>query len=257
MKRYFKLTNQHHTCFGNDGGFSIVSVEYKENRLKVCTIKGMDFSRDGLLAILQNFYKKEVKIAYGFANRHYKYYKKNIKEKMSGAKDLYITFLEQLDGDIMYKKTTKVLRITCADKIGYAEIFLPHFVLFLPELVDVFPSQVQVMELVALDTSNFTNIEDEKTNTFIENFVGGNIEFTYIEGIHEDSDSDDSETYTWIVPENLIEKVEVGKIATVETCYGVAKVKIVSVKKSKAHYNHKKVLNINEDDINEDELPFF
>lgn len=39
----------------------------------------MDFSRDGLLAILQNFYKKEVKIAYDFTLQNYKYYKTNIK----------------------------------------------------------------------------------------------------------------------------------------------------------------------------------
>ena len=117
------LLNQSCIYFGNDAGFSIASVENDGLTFEIRTIKGMDISRDGVLALLQKYYKRELKMALSIVKNsiEYKQIKKRIREGMSGVKDLYLSTLEEISG-VYYRRTKHILNITCADKIGYAKI---------------------------------------------------------------------------------------------------------------------------------------
>ena len=98
--RYFKLVHQSCIYFGNDAGFSIASVENDGLNFDIRTLRGMDISRDGVLALLQKYYKRELKMALSIVKNsiEYKQIKKRIREGMSGVKDLYLSTLEEILG---------------------------------------------------------------------------------------------------------------------------------------------------------------
>lgn len=258
MKRYFKLLNQSCLCFGNDAGFSIVSVENNGLNFDIRTLKGMDVSRDGVLALLQEHYKRELKIALSIVKNsiEYKQIKKRIREGMSGVKDLYLSTLEEISDRVYYRRTKHILNITCADKIGYAKIFLPDLVVFLPDIIekdDDF-SRIKVVELKEIDLSEYKTFSDEDAE-IVDNYIG-EYEFTYIEGIHPEDE--EKKTYMWEIPPHLAEKlislisdsqfsetktIPKGKIkAIVDTCYGEREVIVTNMIFSKDYKKHRQVI---------------
>jgi len=251
--RYFKLLNQSCIYFGNDAGFSIASVENEGLNFDIRTVKGMDISRDGVLALLQKHYKRELKMALSIVKNSiaYKQIKKRIREGMSGVKDLYLSTLEEISG-VYYRRTKHILNITCADKIGYAKIYLPDLVVFLPDIIekdDDF-SRIKVVELKEIDLSEYKTFSDEDAE-IVDNYIG-EYEFAYIEGIHPDDE--EKKTYTWEMPpyldltEKLIELLESdtkpkGKIkAIVDTCYGEREVIVTNMIFSKDYKEHRQVI---------------
>ena len=254
--RYFKLLNQSCRYFGNDAGFSIVSVENNGLNFDIRTLKGMDVSRDGVLALLQEYYKRELKMALSIVKNNYKQIKKRIREGMSGVKDLYLSTLEEISG-IYYRRTKHIFNITCADKIGYAKIYLPDLVVFLPDIIekdDDF-SRIKITELKQIDVSEYKSFSVEDAE-IVDNYIG-EYEFAYIEGIHPDDE--EKKTYTWemspYLAEKLIELLEndtkiletktipKGKIkAIVDTCYGEREVIVTNMIFSKDYKEHRQVL---------------
>lgn len=254
MKRYFKLLNQSCIYFGNDAGFSIASVENDGPdglNFNIRTLKGMDITRDGVLALLLEHYKRELKIALSIVNNSLKYrkMKKIIKEGMSGVKDLYLSTLEEID-EIYYRRTKHVINITCADKIGYAKIYLPDLVVFLPDIIeDGDFDRIKITELKQIDVSEYKSFSEEDAQT-VDNYIG-EYEFAYIEGIHPDDE--EKKTYTWEMSLYLAEKLLIellesdtkpkGKIkAIVDTCYGEREVIIENMIFTKNYQKHRQVL---------------
>lgn len=188
MKRYFRLLGQSCRCFGNDAGFSIVSVENDDSlNFSINTLKGMHISRDGVLALLQKCYKRELSIALNVVKNSIKYkkIKRIIDEGSSGVKDLYLSSLEEIacEDGIYYRKTKHVITITCADKIGNAKIYLPDLIVFLPYIFEENDDldRIKIIELKQIDTSKYEALSEEEEE-IINNYIGE------IEGIHSEDE---------------------------------------------------------------------
>ena len=255
--RYFKLVHQSCIYFGNEAGFSIASVENDGLTFEIRTIRGMDISRDGVLALLQKYYKRELKMALSIVKNNYKQIKKRIREGMSGVKDLYLSTLEEISDRVYYRRTKHILNITCADKIGYAKIYLPDFVLFLPDIIgddDNF-DRIEITELKQIDVSEYKSFSVEDAE-IVDDYIG-EYEFAYIEGIHPDDE--EKKTYTWEMPPYLAEKliellesdtkisetktIPKAKIkAIVDTCYGEREVIVENLIFTKNYQEHRQVL---------------
>lgn len=262
MRRYFKLLNQSWIYFGNDAGFSIASIENDGPdglNFEIRTIRGMNISRDGVLTLLKEHYKKELKIALSIVNNSpkYKQIKKRILEGLSGVKDLYLSTLEEISDRVYYRRTKHILNITCADKIGSMKVYLPDFVLFLPDIIeedDDFDS-IKITELKQIDVSEYKSFSEEDVQ-IVDNFIG-EYEFAYIEGIHPDDE--EKKTYMWEMPHHLVDKliellesdtktletktVPKGKIkAIVDTCYGEREIIVTNMIFTKNYQEHRQVL---------------
>lgn len=255
--RYFKLVHQSCIYFGNEAGFSIASVENDGLNFNIRTLKGMDISRDGVLALLQKYYKRELSIALSIVKNNYKQVKKRIREGMSGVKDLYLSTLEEISDRVYYRRTKHILNITCADKIGSTKVYLPDLVVFLPDIIekdDDF-SRIKVVELKEIDLSEYKTFSDEDAE-IVDNYIG-KYEFAYIEGIHPDDE--EKKTYMWEMPPHLAEKliellesdtkisetktIPKAKIkAIVDTCYGEREVIVENLIFTKNYQEHRQVL---------------
>jgi hypothetical protein len=253
--RYFKLLNQSCIYFGNDAGFSIASVENDGPdglNFNIRTLKGMDITRDGVLALLRKHYKRELKIALSKVNNSLKYrkMKKIIKEGTSGVKDLYLSTLEEISDRVCYRRTKHILNITCADKIRSMKVYLPDLVVFLPDIIEEDDDfdRIKITELKQIDVSKYKSFSVEDTK-IVDNYIG-EYEFAYIEGIHPDDE--EKKTYTWemspCLAEKLIELLESdtkpkGKIkAIVDTCYGEREVIVENLIFTKNYQEHRQVL---------------
>lgn len=263
MRRYFKLLNQSCRCFGNDAGFSIASVENEGLNFDIRTLKGMDISRDGVLALLQKYYKRELSIALSIVKNSYKQIKKRIREGMSGVKDLYLSTLEEISDGIYYRRTKHVINITCADKIRSMKVYLPDLVVFLPDIIeddDDFDS-IKITELKQIDMSEYKSFSEEDAE-IVDNYIG-EYEFAYIEGIHPDDE--EKQPYTWEMPHHLAEKlisilesgskINESKIipkekikAIVDTCYGEREVIVENLIFTKNYQEHRQVLDFKVDE---------
>jgi hypothetical protein len=218
----------------------------------------MNVSRDGVLALLQEHYKRELKMALSIVKNsiEYKQIKKRIREGMSGVKDLYLSTLEEISG-VYYRRTKHILNITCADKIGSMKVYLPDFVLFLPDIIgddDNF-DRIEITELKQIDVSEYKSFSVEDAE-IVDDYIG-EYEFAYIEGIH--LDDEEKKTYTWEMPHHLAEKliellesdtkisetktIPKAKIkAIVDTCYGEREVIVENLIFTKNYQEHRQVL---------------
>jgi len=194
--------------------------------------------------------------------------KKIIKEGMSGVKDLYLSTLEEISDRVYYRRTKHILNITCADKIGYAKIFLPDLVVFLPDIIekdDDF-SRIKVVELKEIDLSEYKTFSDEDAD-IVDNYIG-KYEFAYIEGIHPEDE--EKKTYMWEMPPHLAKKliellesdtkisetktIPKAKIkAIVDTCYGEREVIVENLIFTKNYQEHRQVLDFKAVDVTENE----
>lgn len=248
--RYFKLVHQSCIYFGNDAGFSIASVENNGLNFDIRTLKGMDISRDGVLALLQKYYKRELKMALSIVKNSYKQIKKRIREGMSGVKDLYLSTLEEISDGVYYRRTKHILNITCADKIRSMKVYLPDLVVFLPDIIEEDDDfdRIKITELKQIDVSKYKSFSVEDTK-IVDNYIG-EYEFAYIEGIHPDDE--EKKAYMWEMPpylaEKLIELLESdtkpkGKIkAIVDTCYGEREVIVENLIFTKDYKEHRQVI---------------
>lgn len=255
--RYFKLLNQSCIYFGNEAGFSIASVDNDGLTFDIRTLRGMDISRDGVLALLQKYYKRELSIALSIVKNsiEYKQTKKRIREGMSGVKDLYLSTLEEISDRVYYRRTKHILNITCADKIGSMKVYLPDLVLFLPDIIgddDNF-DRIGITELKQIDVSEYKSFSVEDAE-IVDDYIG-EYEFAYIEGTHPDDE--EKKTYTWEMRRHLADKlikllesdmkitktIPKGKIkAIVDTCYGEREVIVENIIFTEDYKEHRQVI---------------
>src|SRR5690606_18872000 len=111
---------------------------------------------------------------------------------------------EEISG-VYYRRTKHILNITCADKIGYAKIYLPDLIVFLPDIIEKYDDfdRIKVVELKEIDLSEYKTFSDEDAE-IVDNYIG-DYEFAYIEGIHPDDE--EKKTYTWEMSPYLAEKL--------------------------------------------------
>lgn len=235
MKKYFRVSNQNVEGFGNEGGFSIISIKVQNNKIYVQTLRGMDLTIGGLLACLKYFPRELTKAMSEVKRISSSGYQKRIKTGYSGCRTFYLTILEMIDEDenIYYRRTTRALYLSCFNKLSYYEGYLPNILIFLPDLKENIHENIRVKELKPIDIGMYNSDEEEEIATVVSDLIG-DYQISYIQGKHESG-----EIFTWELPEEI--KVRVGDKAIVDTCYGDSEVEVISIFQDSRDFGHRKV----------------